>query len=281
MTYKDATHELDEVAELIRKTPAETPVRAPWAPGMSWLPSGKVDVLLTQAHNLLGLTKNEQGDYRLYYGRRNVGKHRYRVWGAFKSLFVAVAIGAFLGTWFTPGKGVGIYNLYSLLLSLLGVYLFSGRAAFVFRENPLYHTILRSRHVGSLAVAALMTVACASIALGSGMRLWEMGFNWGDILSKPIQPGLRQDVPLYAYLMPVIPLVVGALILWPVAYVFDMCVFYLTSRGTARDLLPTAGVPQELYEASNYNQAAAGSGGVVMFGALFLFAGAAGLFVAY
>lgn len=280
MTYKDATHELDEVAELIRKTPAETPVRCPWAPGMTWLPSGKVDVLLTQAHNLMGMTKNERGDYRLYYGRGNVGKHRYRAWGAFKSVFVALLIGSPLAYWFDPGKGVGIYNLYSLLVALLGVYLFSGRAAFVFRENPLYHTILRSGHVGSLAVAALMTVACASVALGSGMRLWEMGFNWGDVLSKPIDPGFSGMV-WYGPFAVLARLFVQALILWPIAYVFDMCVFYLITRGTARDLLPAAVVPQDLYEASNYSQAVAGSGGVVMFGALFLFAGVAGLFVAY
>lgn len=281
MTYKDATHELDEVAELIRKTPAETPVRCPWAPGMTWLPSGKVDVLLTQAHNLMGMTKNERGDYRLYYGRGNVGKHRYRVWGTFKSLFVAVVMGVYLGFWFEAGKKVGLYNFYSLLVALLGVYLFSGRAAFVFRENPLYHTILRSGHLGSLAVAALVTVGCASIALGSGMRLWETGFNWGDIVSRPIHPYMREDIPLLNHFLPVVSYIVGALILWPIAYVFDMCVFYLITRGTARDLLPAAVVPQDLYEASNYSQAVAGSGGVVMFGALFLFAGVAGLFVAY
>lgn len=283
MTYENVSHELDKVAADIKVAGADGEVVVPWARALAWTADGKIDMLIAHANNLLGITKNEGGDYKLYYGRENAGKSRYAVWGAFKSAFVAGVIGAYLSLWFKFGEKVGVYNLYGLFLALLGVYLFSGKAAYVFRASQLYKAVAKPGYTGSLTIAAVMTLACASAALGNAIRLYDVGFNFADILSAPLNPSLKGDKPLWTYALPLVFYVLLALAVQAAAWIFDVCFFSRHSRKSGLELLGAAGVTQELYDASTYDAArySDGAGAVVSFGALWVLVMAGGLFFAY
>lgn len=283
MTYENVSHELDKVAANIQVAGAEGQVVVPWAPSLAWTADGKIDTLVVHANNLLGLAKNESGKYKLYYGRKNVGKRRYEVWGAFKSTFVAGIIGAYLALWFEAGKKVGVYNLYGLLLALLGVYLFSGKAVYAFRASQIYKAIAAPGYTGALAVAAVVTLGFASAALGHAIRLYDVGFSLADMWNLPLNPMAKSDWSAFAYARHILVFVLIGLIMWPVAWVFDLCFFSRISRKAAIGMLGSVGITQGLFDASRYDaeRYPVQGAGVVTFGALWVIVMAGGLFIAY
>lgn len=186
MAYEKQHHLIEEVLQDLRHAPADWRVNIPWLPGYHWDNAGRAAATVTLSEGRLGVTKNEKGKFKFYYGQRNAGNPFCSVWSAWKSTFIVSPLMYLVFAGWYAGKTSGIANALGMLAGALMIVLFVGRI----RTYPLgvYRAIGTGGHAGAVWGALAACVIGANALWGGLLRVlsghlsYSGPINWPTVL---------------------------------------------------------------------------------------------------